>query len=208
MNPYKILVADDHEDAREAIRSLLSPFNHYEIVGEAANGQQAIDLTAQLHPDVILMDIHMPYINGFEATRHIKKHFPEVKIIILTVSEESTHLFTALKEGAQGYLLKSVRPSDWNSYIDAVIKDGEFSEELIEQTLSKLTQKETSKPPLSTRESEVMKLAASGATNKEISEQLFITENTVKNHLKSVLRKLHIKNRVELARMAYEKHWL
>ncbi|GGF24527.1 DNA-binding response regulator [Halobacillus andaensis] len=208
MSSYKILIADDHADAREGIRTILSSSPQYEIVGEAVNGQQAIEQADRLHPDLILMDIHMPGMDGLEATKRIKQANPATKIIILTVSEESTHLFDALKEGAQGYLLKSVRPTEWGSYMEAVLKDGDLSRDLIEQTLTKLTNKPSEKPPLSEREFEVMSLAAMGATNKEISKQLFITENTVKNHLKSVLRKLNIKNRVELARLAYEKHWL
>ncbi|UOQ43806.1 response regulator transcription factor [Halobacillus salinarum] len=209
MTTYKVLIADDHEHAREAIRDILSASSSCEIIGEAVNGIEAVNLAEQLHPDLILMDIHMPECNGLQATRTIKQKLPESKIIILTVSEDSTHLFEALKEGAQGYLLKNTRPNEWDAYIEAVLDGRRISKAFIDDTLSKLMGSEPKeKPPLSSREIEVMKLAASGATNKEISSQLHITENTVKNHLKSVLRKLNIKNRVELARVAYESKWL
>ncbi len=211
MPVYNLLIADDHAHAREAIIEILLPYPHYRVVGEAANGLEAIELAEKLEPDVILMDIHMPECDGLEATRAIKSKLPQSKIIILTVSEDSTHLFEALKEGAQGYLLKNTRPTDWNSYIDAVLKDGTFSKDFILQTLKRLVNDEPAlqeKPPLSTREIEVMRLAAAGLTNKEISAHLYITENTVKNHLKSVLKKLMLKNRVELTRLAYEKKWV
>ncbi|MFD1020739.1 response regulator [Thalassobacillus hwangdonensis] len=208
---YKVLIADDHADAREAIREILSTFDTYEIIGEALDGKEAIIMAESLEPDLILMDINMPRMDGLKSTREIKAAFPSIKIIILTVSDDSVHLFEALKEGAQGYLLKNVTPIDWKSYMDAVMEETKsFSKGLVDQTLSTLLGNTAgaTRPPLTSREEEVMKLAASGATNKQISTHLHISEYTVKNHLKNIHRKLHVKSRVELTRLAYENRWI
>ncbi|MGO4889661.1 response regulator [Anaerobacillus sp. MEB173] len=212
MQPFRILVVDDHAHAREAIREILSSYENFEIVGEAKSGEEAIEMTDQLMPDLILMDINMPGIGGLEATKVIKEAFPYVKIVIITVSDEITNLFEALKKGAQGYLLKNIQPSAWYEYLQAVALDEiPMSEDLavrILQELSPKKQADKTENPLSKREQEVLDLVAKGHTNKHISSILNISEYTVKNHLKNILQKLHLENRVQLARYAYEQGWV
>ncbi|WP_062048270.1 response regulator transcription factor [Bacillus sp. JCM 19034] len=208
----RILVADDHAHAREAIHELLSLQEHFQIVGEATNGREAIKLTEQLMPNLILMDINMPQMDGLEATKQIKERFPKVKVVIITVSDEVTNLFEALKKGAQGYLLKNIDPAAWYAYLQAVADDEvPMSKDLANKILREFTtQRETivEKTPLSAREKEVLELVARGNTNKQISAHLTISQYTVKNHLKNILQKLHLKNRVQLTRYAYKNGWI
>ena len=197
--PFRILIADDHEHAREAIRELLSLHEEFIIVGEASNGKEAMELTEQLLPDLILMDINMPQMDGLEATKRIKEKFPYIKVVIITVSDEVTNLFEALKKGAQGYLLKNIDPDAWYDYLEAVADDEvPMSEDLafkILQEFTKQKEKTVEKNPLSVREKEVLELVAKGYTNKKISAELSISEYTVKNHLKNILQKLHLENK-------------
>jgi DNA-binding NarL/FixJ family response regulator len=210
--PFRILIADDHAHAREAIRELLSLHDQFQIVGEATNGIDAIELTEQLMPDLILMDINMPQMDGLEATKRIKEKFPYVKVVIITVSDEVTNLFEALKKGAQGYLLKNIDPDVWHDYLQAIADDEvPMSEDLAYKILKEFTtqkEKKTEKNPLSAREKEVLELVAKGKTNKRISVELNISEYTVKNHLKNILKKLHLENRVQLTSYAYESGWI
>ncbi|WP_147535082.1 response regulator [Bacillus marasmi] len=210
----KILIVDDHAHAREAIREQLSEYKDFLIIGEAQNGEEAIFLADELNPDLILMDINMPGIDGLKTTKLIKEQHPNIIIVILTVSEDSTHLFEALKQGAQGFLIKKVNPGDWYPYLKSVVSDNipvsyEFVNEVL-QTMSSHPKKNTSTipNPLSQREMEILKLVAKGYTNKEISNISFISENTVKNHLKNITKKLGIKNRVHLTRHAIENGWI
>ncbi|GGE69776.1 response regulator [Priestia taiwanensis] len=212
MQPYRIIIADDHEHAREGIRDLLEEYDDFEVVGEATNGQEVIGLTEQLMPDLILMDIQMPIVNGLEATKQIKARFPYVKIVMITVSDDITHLFEALKRGAQGYLLKNIYAANWYEHLKAFAMDEvplskELAFQIIEE-ISKQKTKDTKQNPLSNREQDVLHLVAKGKTNREISDILFISEHTVKNHLKNILQKLHLENRVQLACYAYEQGWI
>jgi DNA-binding NarL/FixJ family response regulator len=211
----RVLIVDDHAHAREAIREHLSEYDDFLIIGEAENGHEAIFLADELKPDLILMDINMPDLDGLKTTKRIKEKHPEIIIVILTVSEDSTHLFEALKQGAQGFLIKKVNPGDWYPYLKSVVSEQipvscEVVNEVI-QTISHQPKKadhpQTSNP-LSQREMEIMKLVAKGYTNKEISHAMFISEYTVKNHLKNILKKLGIKNRVQLTRYAIECGWV
>ncbi|GAA0370055.1 response regulator [Caldalkalibacillus horti] len=210
---FRILIADDSLHAREGIREIIEEHHDFEIVGEAKNGLEAIQLTEQLMPDLILMDINMPKLDGFEATRVIKNKFPYVKVVIITVSDEVTDLFEALKRGAQGYLLKNLHPSTWYDYLYAFAQDEvPMSKDLALKILQEFNVVEKQAPkkqsPLSQREQEVLQLVAEGSTNKEISTKLSISENTVKNHLKNIMQKLHLENRVQLTRYAYEQGWM
>ncbi|BFJ00816.1 MULTISPECIES: response regulator [Priestia] len=208
MQPFRILIVDDHAHAREGIRDILEEYEDFTIVGEGTNGQEAIELTEKLMPDIVLMDIGMPVMDGLEATKQIKLQFPYVKIVVITVSDDITDLFDALKKGAQGYLLKNLRSEVWYDYLRAFALDEvPMSKEIAFQILKEFPQ-ETSitKPdiPLSARELEVLQLVAKGLSNRDISAQLFISEHTVKSHLKNILSKLHLENRVQLTSYAFQ----
>ncbi|MDP4096044.1 response regulator transcription factor [Paenibacillus sp. P96] len=209
MNRTRVLVADDSAHAREAISDILGEDRAFEIIGEASGGEQALRMTEELMPDLILMDIRMPDLDGLEATGLIKMRFPYVKIVIITVSDDAAHLFEALKRGAQGYLLKNLSPSTWLEYLRAVVSD----EAPLSQELAYRILQEFPAPPkqtaagqsLTPREREILNWVASGQTNKEIGEGLGISEQTVKNHLKNILHKLQLENRVQLTRYALEQ---
>jgi len=208
MQPFRILIVDDHAHAREGIRDILEEYEDFIIVGEGTNGQEAIELTGKLMPDIVLMDIGMPVMDGLEATKQIKLQFPYVKIVVITVSDDITDLFDALKKGAQGYLLKNLQSEVWYDYLRAFALDEvPMSKEIAFQILKEFPQ-ETSitKPdtPLSARELEVLQLVAKGLSNRDISTQLFISEHTVKSHLKNILSKLHLENRVQLTSYAFQ----
>ncbi|MEN2467805.1 response regulator transcription factor [Ornithinibacillus sp. FSL M8-0202] len=209
MQPFRILIVDDHAHAREGIREILEEFDDFLIIGEAKNGKEAIQLTEELIPDIILMDIKMPVMNGLEATKIIKSKFPFVKIVMITVSDDITDLFDALKKGAQGYLLKNIQSDTWIEHLRAFALDEvPMSKEIALQILKEFPQKkaiEEENIPLSNRELEVLQLVAKGLSNKEISNTLFISEHTVKSHLKNILSKLHLDNRVQLTSYAFQK---
>ncbi|MED4581718.1 response regulator transcription factor [Brevibacillus choshinensis] len=211
MNGYRVLIADDHPMARSAIRSLLDPDPSFEVVGEAENGEQAFQLCGQLQPDLILMDINMPKWSGLEATREVKKAYPHIKVVILSVSDDVGDLITAIQFGAQGYLLKNLEPDDWINYLHALLgEDSELSREMANRLLHRFRQDEEPDgmvPEILTpREREIVMYVGAGKTNREISEALIIAENTVKNHLKNILDKLQLANRVQLAAYAVRHH--
>lgn len=207
MQQYRVLVADDHPLSRQAIRSLLEGDPAFEIISEATNGEEAFHLAEELQPDLILMDINMPKWDGLKATQQIKRYYPHIRIVILSVSDDVADLFTAIQYGAQGYLLKNLEPDDWLSYLHALL-DGQsdFSRELAGKMLHSFKKDDTANEPspsvLTPRELEIMRCVAVGETNKQIGERLVITENTVKNHIKNILEKLHVENRVQLAAYA------
>ncbi len=210
MDTYRIIIADDHPHAREAIREILEEYEEFEVIGEANTGIEAIRLTERLMPDIILMDISMPEMNGLDATRLIKARFPYVKIVMTTVSDDIVNLFEAVKRGAQGYLLKNIHSDKWYEHLKAFAMDEvPLSKEVALQIIHEMARpKEREKVPLTNRETEVLHLVAKGKTNKEISQELFISENTVKNHLKNILQKLQLDNRVQLTSYAFENGWL
>lgn len=209
MDSFRVIIVDDHAHAREGMRDILSVDPMFEVVAEGVNGLEAIALTEQYMPDLILMDISMPEMDGLQATKRIKEQFPYVKIVMVTVSDDITHLFEALKKGAQGYLLKNLRPSAWHEYLRAIaIDEAPMSKELAFRILQEFSRKETTKmpvpTPLTSREREILERVAKGESNREIAERLTISEHTVKNHLKNILQKLHLDNRVQLTRYALE----
>jgi two-component system, NarL family, nitrate/nitrite response regulator NarL len=209
MTGYRVMIAADHPLAREAIRTLLEGEPSLEIVAEATNGQEAIELCKELQPDVILMDIRMPVINGLEATRQIKLLFPQIRVVILSVSVDVADLFSAIQVGAQGYLLKNMDPDDWLIYLKALLGDDtEVSRGMADRLFYQFQQGTPSSAPspdvLTPREREILIHIAAGFTNRQIAEKLFITEHTVKNHVKHLLEKLVLSNRVQLAAYAVQ----
>ncbi|MDT8975230.1 response regulator transcription factor [Paenibacillus sp. chi10] len=204
---FRVLIADDNAHAREGMRDILAIDPAFVVVGEAVNGEDALRMTDQVMPDLILMDISMPVMDGLEATKRIKEQFPYVKIVMVTVSDDITHLFEALKKGAQGYLLKNLQPSAWHEYLRAIaIDEAPMSKELAFRLLQEFSVKGESKippsTPLTTREREILERVAKGESNRAIAGQLSLSEHTVKNHLKNIMQKLHLENRVQLTRYA------
>jgi DNA-binding NarL/FixJ family response regulator len=206
----RVLLVDDHPLFRKGIVSLLSAEPGFAVVGEASNGQDAIEKARDLMPDVILMDISMPGVNGLEATQRIKAEFPYVRIVMLTVSDADENLFEAIKSGAQGYLLKKIEPQTLFSTLRKVVEgeapmSGVMATKLLAE-FSRQTRRASQSPTavatLTEREREVLNHIADGKTNKDIASALSIAENTVKNHLKNILEKLHLENRVQAATFA------
>ncbi|MFN3974475.1 MAG: response regulator [Dehalococcoidia bacterium] len=203
----RVLVVDDHALFRDGIASLLRA-RGYEVVGEASNGLEAVQKARQLRPDLILMDIRMPGMDGLEATRIIKAELPEVRVVILTVSEDEEDLFEAIKSGAQGYLLKKLKSEVFFDLIGGVTEgEAPISPRMAAKMLEEFSQlgraKVRAEPGqnLTDREAEVLRLVAQGKTNKEIASYLVISESTVKYHLRNILDKLHLSNRAQV--MAY-----
>ncbi|WHY70626.1 response regulator [Fictibacillus enclensis] len=209
--PIRLLLVDDHQHAREGIQELLEDYEEFEIIGEATNGLEAIEMTEALQPNLILMDIRMPVMDGLEATKMIKFKYPMVKVVIMTVSDDITDLFEAIKRGAQGYLLKNLDANEWYSYLRAfAVDEAPMSQNMATRILNEFTntRKEKKPTPLSDRELEVLQLVAQGKSNREIAKAFFISEHTVKSHLKNILNKLHLDNRVQLTSYAYSKGWI
>jgi DNA-binding NarL/FixJ family response regulator len=203
--PLRILIADDHALFRRGLDRLIGSEPGFEVVGHAASGAEAVAQALELLPDLILMDVSMPDLSGIEATRQIKDRTPAVRILMLTASDDDGDLLQALKSGAQGYLLKKVDPRDLFSTIRGVMR-GELSispgmaGQLLDE-LARLSQPRRAQD-LSPREREVLALVVEGKTNKEIAALLSVAENTAKNHLKSILEKLGVENRVQAASLA------
>jgi two-component system nitrate/nitrite response regulator NarL len=212
MKPIRLLLADDHALFRKGLVSLLKREEEFEVVGEAENGDEAIKKAKQLKPDLVLMDIHMPITNGIEATRRITEMLPSTRVVILTVSEDDKDLFEGIKCGAHGFLLKKLEPEELFAMLRGVF-EGEApisrttASKILNEFVLQAKKKSTAEgeEELSAREKEVLQSLASGLTNKEIGNNLGIAENTVKNHLKNILAKLHLENRVQAATYALKK---
>ncbi|AJY77438.1 chemotaxis protein CheY [Paenibacillus beijingensis] len=239
-----VLIVDDHPHGREGMRELIADDPSFQITGEAASGEEAIRMALELAPDVILMDIHMPGMGGLKATELVKAEMPSVRIVMVTVSDDITHLFEAIKRGAQGYLLKNLSPSAWIDYLRAVALDeAPMTQDIAAAILSEFKAGSRSntggegggyvgsinpgkerRPAetaegkgaetqvrgnvLTEREKEILERVALGESNREIAQMLNISEHTVKNHLKNILQKLHLDNRVQLTRYAYEQGYM
>lgn len=200
MTARRVVLADDNMLSRRAVRSLLGNEAGFEIVGEARDGFEALSLARELGPDLILMDLDMPHCDGLLATRLIKRELPSAKVVILTVSDDAADLFEAIQNGAQGYLLKSLAPADWLKCLRNLANDEAPPRELVRRILAEFAAPvSASESSLTEREREVLRLVAAAMTNRQVAEALYVSEQTVKNHLKSIMKKLRLKNRVELA---------
>ncbi|MEJ2709578.1 MAG: response regulator transcription factor [Anaerolineales bacterium] len=202
----RILLADDHVLFRKGVAALLTCRQDMQVVGEAGDGLEAIAAARELLPDVILMDINMPKCDGLQATRQIKREMPHVKIVILTVSEEDQDLFEAIKIGAQGYLLKDLEPYQLYDLMESISRgEAPLSGAMAARILKEFThpdpssEKEEVIDELTPREIDILELVVEGKTNKEISSELVISENTVKIHIRNILEKLHLQNRIQAA---------
>ena len=193
----RVIVADDHAVVRAGLVNILGADSDIEIVGEARDGLEAISKTLELNPDVILMDIFMPGCSGLEAMVVIRQKLPDIRVLIITISEREDDLFQALRLGAQGYLLKSASIIE---VVEAVKRTAAGEAMLSPHIATRLVaefREKADEPRLSARETEVLNLLGEGMTNTEIANRLFITESTVRTYLQRLLDKLHLKNRAE-----------
>jgi len=215
MAAIRVLVVDDHTLFRRGIATVLANEEGIDVVGEAVDGIEAIEKAKEIVPDVILMDLNMPRCSGLEAIQALQAEMPQIKILVLTVSEMETDLFAAVKFGATGYLLKKAEPEELVRAIHNIAQGGVIVSPLMATKLltefKDLTAGADRQPAedadadLSPREGEVLQLVAQGATNKEIADSLFISENTVKTHLRSIMEKLHLANRSQAAAYAVKR---
>lgn len=210
----RVLVVDDHPVFQQGLISVLQRYPEFEVVGQAANGDEAVAKANQVKPDVVVMDICMPGSDGVAATTALQSTLPQAKVLIVTVSDKDEDLFAGIKAGARGYLLKSVSLQELIDSIKLVARgEAIVSPAMAARLLDEF--KQAGKEPLdrqfgelSLREREVLQLVAQGASNKEIGDRLFISETTVKAHLRTILEKLHARNRAEAVAVAVAKGWL
>jgi DNA-binding NarL/FixJ family response regulator len=197
-----LMIVDDNEIMREGLKVAIARTKQYDLVGEATDGREAVDKAVRYHPDVILMDIRMPY-SGLRATKDILRELPDTKILMLTVSEEETDLIDSIKSGARGYVLKGIDSGDLLLAIKTIADGGviftsSLAHQLLDEVKSNL-EKPREQYGLTRRELEVLEQISAGLSNKEIALKLSIGESTVKAHLHNILTKLHLKNRSQAA---------
>jgi NarL family two-component system response regulator LiaR len=209
-NLISILIVDDHEVVRNGIRAYLSTLSDFQVVGEAASGEEAIKLVAELIPDVVLMDLIMPGMDGVETTRELKKISPRTQVVVLTSYHEDAHIFPALKAGAISYILKDMKMDKLAETIRRAA-DGEVTlHPLVAARVLQNIRGENSEEPnlftdLTDRELGVLKLIANGLSNSQIAAELVISENTVKGHVSNILSKLHLADRTQAAVYAWQR---
>lgn len=212
MNSIRILLVDDHEVVRLGLKALLEQHAQFQVIAEAASGEDAIREALITRPDVVVMDIRMPGISGVDACRQIVDQLPQTRVVMLTTFAEDDLLFSAIRAGASGYVLKRIGSADLVRTIERVAK----GESAIDPTMTaavfrEIAENKTSKDstlfaPLSTQEIRVLALIAEGRTNREIAGQLFLGEGTVRNYVSSILSKLNLANRAEAAAFAVQHH--
>ena len=210
MDRISVLIVDDHAVLRYGLKSLLDLQEEIELVGEAANGQEAVEQVRQLVPDVVLMDLAMPEMDGIEATRRIRALSPSTKIVVLTSFRDDENVFSAIKAGAMGYLLKNIGPADLVKAIVAAYHGEtqlhpEIAKQLMDEFILKPTQPATPIGELTGRELAVLRLVAQGQRNRDIAQNLVISEKTVKTHVSNILSKLHLTDRTQAAIYAFRE---
>jgi len=202
----RVLIVDDHELFRKGLQMVLEAETDIDVVGEASDGNEAIEQAEATTPDVVLMDVRMPKRSGIEATIAIKDTLPSTKILMLTISDEEADLYEAIKAGASGYLLKEISIEEVSGAVRAVhqgqsLISPSMASKLLTEFASMVKRRDERAqvpgPRLTDRELEVLKLVAKGMNNRDIGQELFISENTVKNHVRNILEKLHLHSRME-----------
>ncbi len=200
----RVLIADDHALFRDGLKSLLDA-RGIDVVAEARNGREAVSLARQHNPEIVLMDLTMPEMTGLEATRLISADLPDVKVVVLTASEDDADLFEAIKSGAQGFLPKDIESARLFSMLEGVMRgEPALTPGLARKLLTEFAQpvpapKEQPPTLLTDREREVLELLVEGVTsNRELADRLFVSENTIKYHLRNILTKLHLQNRAQV----------
>lgn len=228
MKKTRILIIDDHQLYREGIKRILEFEENFEVVGEGEDGTQALELVEKYNPDVVIMDINMPNMNGVEATKRLIQTYPETKVIILSIHDDESYVSHAVKTGADGYLLKEMDVDELIEAVRVVAEGGSYLHPKVTHNLVKEYRRlaETVTNPdanqayprkyevrrpyhiLTRRECEVLQLLAEGKSNKKIGEALFISEKTVKNHVSNILQKMNCKDRTQAVVEAIKKGWV
>ncbi len=208
--PIRILLADDHNLLRQGIAQMLSLQPDMTVVAQAQNGVEALELVAEHKPDVVLMDINMPEMDGVAATKEITTRFPETQVLILTMYRRDDYVFDAIKAGANGYLLKEVGLDELLASVRAVARgEAVISPAIAGRVLLELrtpSQKDAPKPePIPERDAEILQLLAQGMSNQDIADRLFLSEKTIRNRLSLIFKRLHLKNRTEAALYAIKR---
>ena len=209
-NLVGILIVDDHEVVRNGIRSYLETIKDFEVVGEAESGEKAIKMVSELIPDIVLLDLIMPGMDGVETTRQIKKISPRTQVVVLTSYHEDVHIFPALKAGAISYILKDMKMEKLADALQRAVRHEVTLHPLVaERVLQNIRGDDSEEPALFTelteRELDVLRLIAKGMTNSQIAENLVISENTVKGHVSNILSKLHLADRTQVAVYAWQR---
>jgi DNA-binding NarL/FixJ family response regulator len=210
MTKQRILIVDDHEVVRLGLKALLDQHPHFEVIAEAANAKEALEKVERYSPDVVLMDIRLPGASGIEACEEITENFPDTKVIMLTSYAEDEMLFSAIRSGASGYVLKQIAAEDLIKAIEAVgrgegLLDPAVTQRVFQEVKRAVREEEASAfANLSQQEKHVLLLVSEGRTNREIAKSLFLGEGTVRNYVSSILSKLGVSNRAEAAAYAVE----
>ncbi len=209
MEPIRVLVADDHVFFRDGVRALLTAALDTDLVGEAGDGEQAVDLALRLQPDVVLMDVQMPGCNGIEATRRITGHSPHIGVLVVTMFDDDSNVFQAMRAGARGYILKGANHMDMLRAIQAVGRgEAIFSPNIARRMMDFFSNMRPATaqvfPELTDREREILVMIGEGAKNAEIAERLVLAPKTVRNHVSNILSKLQVVDRAQAAIRARE----
>jgi two-component system NarL family response regulator len=202
-NTIRILIADDHLPVRMGLETLVKLYPHWQVVGAAADGQEAIEIARLEKPELMLMDLRMPKIDGVQATIAILNELPNTKIIVLTTFDEEEEIYRALQAGAHAYLLKGFRKEEFEDAVDMVMSGQRY----LPTTIASKLANRMCRPALTQRETEILQLIARGRSNREIASQLFIREETVKTHMRTLFQKLGVNDRT-LAVIVGIKHGL
>jgi DNA-binding NarL/FixJ family response regulator len=210
MTKHRIILVDDHEVVRLGLKALLDRHPHFEVVGEASSSREAIELVSNIQPDVVVMDVRLPGTSGIEACEEITRRFPTTKVIMLTSYAEDEMLFSAIRAGASGYILKQIGGNDLINALEAVSRgegllDPAVTQRVFQEVRRAVREEEASAfAHLSQQEKHVLLLVSEGKTNREIAKALFLGEGTVRNYVSSILSKLGVSNRAEAAAYAVE----
>ncbi|MCI0708056.1 MAG: response regulator transcription factor [Ignavibacteriae bacterium] len=213
MKKIKILIADDHSLIRTGISTLLQSYEDFVVVGEATNGEEAVEMTRKVQPDVVIIDLSMPKMNGIEATKLIRERYPETRVLVLTMHENEEYIYQIFRSGAGGYVLKNSSREELYEAVRAVAKGEKFFSTRVSEIMVEgfIKRGETQQPevsssdsPLTKREKEILALVAEGMTNQQIADKLFISPRTVDTHRTNIMQKLGIHDVVLLARYAVE----
>ena len=210
MDKMRIVLVDDHEVVRLGLKVLLEQSDHFEVVGEANNAKEAVEITGKFRPDIVLMDIRLPGVSGIEACEEITQLYPEVRVVMLTSYAEDEMLFSAIRAGASGYLLKQINSDDLIRSLESVRRGDALLDPLVTQRVFQEVRRAVKEEEasafavLSQQEKHVLILVSEGKTNREIAKSLFLGEGTVRNYVSSILSKLGASNRAEAAAYAVE----